>query len=140
MTTVRKAAKGRDIYMELVQRAPLRPIRSDVELDRAIAMVDELIDRDDLVDDEVDYLDVLSDLIERYESAIYPVPSVSDAEMLAHLIEAKGVTQADVARETGIAVSTVSEVLAGKRTLNRHHIGKLAKYFSVGPTVFNFAG
>jgi HTH-type transcriptional regulator/antitoxin HigA len=103
-------------------------------------MVDELIDRPDLGEDERDYLDVLSDLIERYESETHALPPVSDAEMLAHLIEAKGVTQAEVARETGIAESTVCEVLAGKRILNRHHIGRLARYFHVGPTAFNLMG
>jgi len=128
----------RDLYLQLVQRVPLRPIRSDDELDRAIAMVNELIDRDDLVVDERDYLDVLSDLIERYELEAHPMEPVTDAVMLAHLIEAKRVTQAVVARETGIAESTVSELLAGKRTLTRSQIGKLSAYFHVGPAVFCF--
>ncbi len=140
MTTKRKAGKDRDIYLKLVQRVPLRPIRSDGELDRAIAMVDELVDRVNLGIDEQDYLDVLGDLIERYESEAHPIPSASDAAMLAHLIEAKGVTQADVARAGRIAESTISEVLAGKRKLNRTQIGKLAQYFHVGPTVFKFIG
>jgi HTH-type transcriptional regulator/antitoxin HigA len=60
--------------------------------------------------------------------------------MLAHLIEAKGVRQADVARGTGIAISTVSEVLAGKRQLSRRHIEKLATYFHVGASAFGPAG
>jgi HTH-type transcriptional regulator/antitoxin HigA len=117
---------------------PLRPIRSKAALDRAIALVDELLDRGNLGRDEQDYLDVLSDLIERYEAEEHPIAPVSDAQMLQHLIEAKGVTQADVARETGIAESTISEVLAGKRSLNRTHIGKLARYFHVEPGVFTF--
>ena len=52
------------------------------------------------------------------------------------LIEAKGVTQAQAAKEAGIAESTVSEVLAGKRKLNRTQIGKLTRYFHVGPGAF----
>ena len=139
MTTRRKAGGGRDIYLDLVRRVPLRPIRSDDELDRAIEMVDELIDRDELGGDERDYLDVLGDLIEHYETEAHPMPPATDAEVLAHLIEAKGVSQAEVARETGIAESTVSEVLAGKRSLSRSHIGRLARYFHVGPAAFRFA-
>ncbi|MCI0461297.1 MAG: helix-turn-helix domain-containing protein [Gemmataceae bacterium] len=138
MKMTRKAGARRDVYLELIQRLPLRPIRSEEELDRAMAMVDELTDRDDLDQAERDYLDVLSDLIERYELEVHPIPRVPDAVVLAHLLEAKGTTQAEVARETGIAQSTISEVLAGKRTLNRSHIGKLSRYFNVGPTVFNF--
>ncbi len=64
------------------------------------------------------------------------MPSVSDAGMLRHLIEAKGVTQAEVARATGIAESTISAVLAGNRRLNREHIEKLARYFHVGGQAF----
>ena len=66
------------------------------------------------------------------------MPPVSDAELLRHLVEAKGVSQTEVSRATGIADSTISEVLAGKRSLNRAHIGKLATYFKVSPDVFAF--
>jgi HTH-type transcriptional regulator/antitoxin HigA len=138
MTTRTNAARKKDVYLDLIRRYPLRPIRSDRELARAIQMVDSLIDRDDLDTDEQDYLDVLSDLVERYETEEHPLAPVSDAEMLQHLIEAKGVTQVEAARATGIAESTISEVLAGKRTLSRTHIGKLSRYFHVGPGVFRF--
>jgi HTH-type transcriptional regulator/antitoxin HigA len=137
MKTKRKGG-NQDVYLKLFRRVPLRPIRSDDELDRAIEMVDELIDHDERGADERDYLDVLSDLIERYEAEAHPIPAAPDAEILAHLIEAKGVSQADVAREVGVAESTISEVLAGKRKLNRTHIGRLAQYFNVGPTAFIF--
>jgi len=81
---------------------------------------------------------VLGDLIEQYESEAHPMAPVSDVEMLRHLIEAKGVSQKEVAKATGIADSTISEVLKGKRVLNRGHIGKLARYFGVSPDVFAF--
>jgi HTH-type transcriptional regulator/antitoxin HigA len=138
MKTARKFGDHRDPYLELIRRFPLRPIRSDDELDRAIEVVDELIDRDDLDQSEKDYLDVLSDLIERYESEVYPIEPVSDAEILTHLLEAREITQVQLARETRIAESTISEVLAGKRILNRSQIGRLARYFNVGPMAFSF--
>jgi HTH-type transcriptional regulator / antitoxin HigA len=138
MATRPRAGRKKDTYLDLVRRLPLRPIRSEEDLDRAIAMVDALIDRDGLDPGAEDYLDVLSDLVERYESEEHPVAPVSDADMLRHLIEAKGGTQAEVARATGIAESTISEVLAGKRSLSRTHIGKLAHYFHVEPGVFRF--
>jgi HTH-type transcriptional regulator/antitoxin HigA len=125
-----------DLYLELVRRLPLRPIRSEDELDRAIAMVNSLIDRDELALEEEDYLDVLGDLVEKYETEHHPMPPVSDAEMLRHLIEARGTTQARVAAETGIAESTISAILAGKRGLNRKHIEALARHFKVKPSVF----
>jgi len=68
----------------------------------------------------------------------HPIAPVSDGEMLRHLIEAKGVSQTEVSRATGIANSSISEILKGKRSLNRSHIGKLARYFNVSPEVFAF--
>jgi HTH-type transcriptional regulator/antitoxin HigA len=127
-----------DRYLELILRFPLRPIRSDQELDQAIGVIDSLIDRRRLKPEERDYLNVLSDLVERYETERHPIPPLSDSELLQHLIELKGVPQAVVASETTIAESTISEVIAGKRKLSRSHIGKLARYFGVQPGAFSF--
>ena len=138
MATVNRRKKVEDPYFALVRRFPLRPIRSDDALNAAVPMVDSLLDRGDLVPEEEDYLEVLGDLIERYEGEAHPMAPVSDAEMLRHLIEAKGVSQTEICKATGIADSTLSEILKGKRSLNRSHIGKLARYFNVLPGVFAF--
>jgi HTH-type transcriptional regulator/antitoxin HigA len=126
---------GRAKYLALVRRFPLRPLRSDEELDEATEVLNSLLDRD-LDPWEDDYLEILSDLIEKCESATLPEVDVSDADMLQHLIEAKGVTQARVAAETGIAESTISAVIRGKRRLARKHLETLARYFRVSPAVF----
>jgi HTH-type transcriptional regulator / antitoxin HigA len=130
--------KSEDRYLELVRQFPLRPLRSDADLDAAVAVVDSLIDQEALSVAEQDYLDVLSDLVEAYEAEVVPIKPVGDADMLRFLIEQKGVTQSEVAKKAGIAESTISEVLAGKRKLNRTQIGKLARYFHVGPGAFAF--
>ena len=126
----------RDSYLDLIRKFPLRPIRSERELDRAIGVVDALLDRQKLDQGESDYLEVLGDLISRYEVAQQPSDDPSDAELLAHLLEARGLTQAQAARQTRIADSTMSEVLSGKRKLTREQIEKLAEFFNVAPTVF----
>ena len=128
----------RDQYLDLVRQFPLRPIRSEIEVDRAVEVIDSLIDRRSLSADEEDYLDVLGSLVEAYEEETSPMPQVSDARMLRHLIEAKGVSQMEVARATGIANSTITAVLKGLRQLRRQHIGQLAKYFHIEPGVFIF--
>jgi HTH-type transcriptional regulator/antitoxin HigA len=131
----RGSAAG-DRYLELIRQLPLRPIRSEEELDRAIAFIDSLIDRDGLSPDEEDYLEILGDIVAKYETEHHPMPPVSDADMLRHLIEARDTTQAKVAEETGIAESTISAILAGKRGLSRKHIEALARHFKVKPAVF----
>jgi len=133
-----RSSRGLDGYLELIRAFPLRPIRTERELDRATNVINVLLDRGRLTSAEEDYLDVLSDLVERYEDKHHRIATagLTDAEMLAHLLEAKDVTQAEVARATGIRESRISEVLSGKRQLTRNQIGKLAAYFWVSPAVF----
>ena len=99
-------------------------------------MIDELTDRDDLSATESDYLDVLGDLVEKYEDEHVEMPHVSDAEMLRSLMDEKGVRQAEVVRGTGLSKTVLSLVLNGKRDLTREHIETLAKYFRVNPAAF----
>ena len=123
-------------YLALIRRFPLRPIRTEDELDAAFAIIDELTGRDDLAATEDDFLEVLGDLIERYEDQHVEMPRVSDAEMIRSLMEEKGVSQADVVRGAGISKTVLSLVLNGKRHLTREHIETLSRYFGISPVVF----
>ena len=78
-------------YHELVRRHPLRPIRSDSELQTAIGFLNSLPDCADLSEEEEDYKLVLADLIWRYETDNDPCPQVPHNEMLRALIDAKGI-------------------------------------------------
>jgi HTH-type transcriptional regulator / antitoxin HigA len=122
-------------YMKLIRAFPLRNIRSDEELTAAHATLDDLL-RQELDEDEKDYLDVLTDLVEKYEREVHPIPDVSEAEMLRFLMELSQLSQPELAKKVGIAQSTISAVLNGNRSLTRQHIVKLAKLFNVSPAVF----
>lgn len=128
--------RAQDRYLELIRAFPLRPLRNDADLDAAIAVIDGLVDQPELTCAEQDYLDVLSDLVEAYEADAETISPVGDADLIRFMIEQNDVTQAQVATGAGIAESTISEVLAGKRKLNRTQIGKLARYFHVEPAAF----
>jgi len=131
------ASGGADpAYLALIRRFPLRPIRTEAELDAASAIIDELTGRDDLSSTESDYLDVLGDLVEKYEDEHVEMPHVSDAEMLRSLMEEIGVRQADIVRGTGISKTVLSLILNGKRNLTREHIEALSTYFGVNPAAF----
>jgi radical SAM superfamily enzyme YgiQ (UPF0313 family)/transcriptional regulator with XRE-family HTH domain len=72
--------------------------------------------------------DVLTDLIEAYERAHHPIPDLSGPDMLRHLLEERGVSQAEAARQMGMAPSTVSDILRGKRGIGRKRIEVFARY------------
>ena len=127
--------KDRDSYLELVLAFPLSSIQSDEHLDEAQKVMDRLLAMDEIDDGEEMYLEALSDLIAVYEDEHHAIEPASDADMLRHLLEVKGITQAQLSLATGIAKSTISEVLAGKKPFSRQMIRKLAHYFMVDVSV-----
>ena len=127
--------KNRDSYLELVLAFPLTSIRSEEHLKTAQVVVDQLLSRETLIEGEEMYLDALSDLVAAYEDEHYAIGPASDSEMLRHLMDAKGINQMQISRDTGIAKSTISEVLSGKKPFSRQMIRKLARYFQVDSSV-----
>jgi HTH-type transcriptional regulator/antitoxin HigA len=133
----RSVARTSDQYLDLVRKCPLRVIRSEEEYDHAIAILNRLSDRGkDRTPDETEYVVALAVFVEKYEEQHYTIPPASGAEMLQYLIETHFLTQSDVAAGTGLAESTVSEILAGKRKLGVKHIQSLARFFKVKAAVF----
>jgi len=130
-TSVPFKGKVRDDYLDLVGKFPLTSLKSEEQFQAAQAVLDELLVEGELTAGEEMYLDALSDLVASYEDAHYSIPPASDADMLRHLLEAKGVTQADLHRGTGLARSSISEVLAGRKPFSRQMIRTLANYFNV---------
>jgi HTH-type transcriptional regulator/antitoxin HigA len=129
---------AQETYLTLIGRCPLRPLRSEADLDEAMAIMDVLVVQETLAAAEADYLAVLSDLVEQYEAAVHAIPPASDAALLQHLLEAQAVTLDAVAQATGLAATTLIAVLAGHHHLTRAQIGQLTRYFQVSPSVFAF--
>ncbi len=122
-------------YQSLLLDYEPRPIRSETAYRRALKDVEKLM-RPHLPRAESELVEVLATLIEQYESREHPTPKSLPREMLAHLMEARCVAQAAVARETGIPRSTLSAVLAGRRKLSTANIAALTAYFHVSPSAF----
>jgi HTH-type transcriptional regulator/antitoxin HigA len=131
INSYRLKGKSKDSYMECVLVFPLTTISSDEHLETAQGVMDGLLAKPKLHQGEQAYLDVLSDLVASYEDEHFPIEPASDADMLRHLLDAKGVSQAQLHRDTGISKSSISEVLSGKKSLSRQMIRKLADYFGV---------
>lgn len=130
-TKFRLKGKTRDSYMELVLDFPLASIRSDEHLAEAQRVMDGLLAHGTLDAGEETYLDALSDLVGAYEDEHHAIEPASDADMLRHLMDARGVSQMQLSRDTGLPKSTISEVLAGKKPFSRKMIHALAEYFQV---------
>jgi HTH-type transcriptional regulator/antitoxin HigA len=127
-----------EAYLTLIRTFPLRPLRSEDDLEEATAVLDTLVVKDALTAAEADYLAVLSEIVEQYEAEAHAIPPAADADLLQHLLEATSCTTGQVAQNTGLEVRTLDAVLAGTYHLTREQIGLLARYFHVSPSVFAF--
>lgn len=123
--------KGRDSYLELVMKFPLASIKSDRHLSAAQKVLDRLLTKPAPNSGETTYIETLSDLIASYEDAHHPIPPPSDADMLQHLLDSQGISQIQLSRISGIARSSISEVLSGKKAFSRQMIRKLADHFQI---------
>ncbi|MGK7954127.1 MAG: hypothetical protein AB4063_02490 [Crocosphaera sp.] len=69
-------------YIELLKQFPPRPIKSEEELEATQKMVNQLLDKIQLTEEESDYLDVLGMLIYDYEKDLDIVPDMDQIELL----------------------------------------------------------
>jgi HTH-type transcriptional regulator/antitoxin HigA len=120
---------------EMIRQGAPRLIHSDEELAEYTEALFDLTAKPDPTPDEEEAIELMTLLIDRYESKHYPVPEAEPADVLRFLLDQNGLSQRDVASELG-SESTVSLVLSGKRQLNRDHIARLSRRFNVSPAVF----
>jgi HTH-type transcriptional regulator/antitoxin HigA len=120
---------------EMIRKGAPHLLHSDEELAEYTATLFKLTAKTRLTSEEEDAVELLTLLIEQYESQRYPVPDANPADVLRYLLDCNGLTQRDLAEELG-SESTVSLVLSGKRPLTRNHIARLSERFHVSPAAF----
>jgi HTH-type transcriptional regulator/antitoxin HigA len=123
-------------YQELLVDYVPRPISSDAQYRRVLTQIDSLMKKRRPTRAEEDLLELLSTVVVQYEANTHPAPYVTPAKMLEHLIDARGVTRAQVARDTGIPQSTLTNILHGRRGISKVNADRLARYFHVALTAF----
>lgn len=93
----------------------IKPIRSDEDLDAALARIEEIFDAAPSSPED-DELSVLLDLVELYESRHHPIPDPDPISAIEFRMEQANLTPRDLAPFIG-SRAKVSEVLSGKRTI-----------------------
>ena len=112
-----------------------KAITSGAQNERYISALLEMERRGPLTVAEKKYAEVLALLIEAFEEKHYPIRAASPVEVLAELMSANSRKQKDLASTLG-PESIVSEILSGRRELNRRPIERLSKRFEVSPELF----
>jgi HTH-type transcriptional regulator / antitoxin HigA len=128
-------------YLDLIRRLPLFPITSQAQLREAFKIIDELAMKGTvpggLSYGEEAYLDVLSDLVEKYERVnnVMPLDDVTPRQVLKHLLEANDLSASDLGRLLGNR-TLGSKILSGQRALSKRHVRVLADRFGVSTDLF----
>lgn len=115
--------------------AEIRPIDSETQHKAYVSRLLELQRQKTLNHRESDTVRLLILVIKDYEAKRYQFEDASPIEVLRELMNANGLRQRDLVDELG-SDSIVSEVLNGKRELNKNHIEKLSKRFNISPAAF----
>jgi len=113
----------------------LKPIRSEDDYRRMVALANELADH--LEDEEgslADLFGVVTDLIEVWESHHPDLPEAKPKDVLRYLLDAHDLKQKDLA---DIASPTViSDILAGRRAISKSVAKALAERFGTDISAF----
>lgn len=120
---------------EMIQRGAPRLIHNDRELADYTAALFDLTAKTKPTPYEEEAIELITLLIEQYESTRYPLPDAEPVDVLRFLLEHNGLSQRDISSELG-SETTVSLILSGKRRLSHSHIERLSSRFNVSPGVF----
>ncbi len=116
--------------------AHLHPIHNHADYDRMTALMNSLLDA---TGDDEDHplsglLELVADLVSKYEQEHYAIEPAEPNEALRFLMEARGLKQEDLSAI--VPQSNLSAILAGKRKISATLAGKLGKFFGISPAVF----
>ena len=123
-------------YSQLVAFHTPRPIHDVVGYQNAVEVIDALAGHR-LNPDQEDYLELLSRLVETYETETSPEPKhASGVAALRFLLQENDLAGDDLARILDIDRSVAFKILKGNRQLTAGHIRKLAARFHVSSDLF----
>ena len=122
-------------YARVLAKVLPRVIATAAEHARLLSEVEKLMDKgEDRGTEEDTALELMVRLIKDYEEEHHPLPDPSPHEMLAYLMEKRGLRQADLVPIFNRGY--VSDVVNGKRAISRAHAKQLAAFFKVSAEVF----
>ncbi|MBI1762647.1 MAG: transcriptional regulator [Acidobacteria bacterium] len=124
-------------YAALLSEVLPRPIQSEAENERALKVVDRLMSKgeDKLTAEEGVLLELLIQLIERFEEQHYAIPEAPSHRVLQTLMENRNLKQKDLLPIFG-SKGIASEVINGKRAISKEQAKKLGEFFKLSPAAF----
>ena len=123
-------------YGKLLSRELPHVLKDEAEYVETLERVRTLLVKGESRTDAEDKLmELLVAIVEKYESERFEIPAAEPSEVLAFLIEDRGLRPADLAEVIG-SRGYVSDILSGRRRISADKARALGEYFEVDPGVF----
>lgn len=122
-------------YGKLLSKIKPEVVSGEAHNQAYIERLEKLTAQKTVTPAEKKLIELLTVLVEDFETKHYPVPEATPLEVIRHLMEAHHLRQKDLIDVFGTE-SIVSDVLNGKRDLAKEHIRRLSHRFHVSPSVF----
>lgn len=123
-------------WVKLDSMVHLRPIHDEAGYEQMTSLMNSLLD---VAGDNEDHalsglLELVGDLVSKYEREHYAIEPAEPKDSLRFLIEARGLKQDDLCAI--VPQGNLSAILAGKRKISATLAGKFGKFFGVSPALF----
>ena len=120
---------------EMIAHGAPRVIHNDAELEMYTDALFQLTALASPSSSEVEAIELLTLLVERYEEEHYSVPKADPVSIVRFLIEQQNLTQRDLIPQFG-SESAVSMFMTGQRNLTLEQVRKLSARFKLPSDVF----
>ncbi len=120
---------------KMIKKGAPRIIQNEEELDQYAKALFRLTAKDDPTASELQAIELLTILAERYEDRMHTIGFPTPIEVLRYLMDKHSLKQKELVPELG-SESNVSQILSGTRNFTLPHIYALAARFSVPASAF----
>jgi HTH-type transcriptional regulator/antitoxin HigA len=120
---------------EMIAKGAPHVIHNDEELEAYTDALFRLTALDHPSHAEIEAIELLTLLIERYEQERYPIPVADPVQIVRFLLEQQGIAQRDLVPEFG-SESAVSMFLSGHRNLTLEQVRRLSARFNLPADLF----
>ena len=120
---------------EMIALGAPHVIHNDAELEAYTGALFQLTALKSPSRSEVEAIELLTLLVERYEQEHYPIPAADPVSVVRFLIEQQHLTQRDLVPQFG-SESAVSMFLSGQRNLTIKQVRKLSTRFKLPADAF----
>ncbi len=112
-------------------------VQTEAENERMLGKIEALMDRGEKRSPEEDrLLELMAKLVEDFEAKAYSLGESTPGEVLAYMIEKRGLKQSDLLPVLGCSKSFVSEMVSGRRGIGIGNAKKLATFFGMPVELF----